>query len=43
MSINVPKRAKKLVLVMTISMLVTEDSKELILINVKDLKQVTCI
>ena len=37
------KRAKKLASVSTTSTLVTENSKEAILVSVKELKQVTCI
>ena len=37
------KRAKKLVLVLETSMLVTEDSKKAIPVNIKDLKQIICI
>ena len=37
------KRAEKLALVSTISMLVIEDSEEAILVSAKKLEQVTCI
>ena len=35
--------AKKLVLVLTTFTIVTEDSEDAILVNTKELKQVTCI
>ena len=35
--------AKKLVSILTISTLITENSKEAILVSVKELEQVTCI
>ena len=43
MSISISERAKKLILVSAISTLVTEDSKEAILVSAKGLEQLTCI
>ena len=43
MPISIPKRSKKLVLVLTTFTLVIEDSEKAILVNAKKLEQVMCI
>ena len=43
MPISVPRKSQKLVLVLTTSTMVTEDSEEAILISAKELEQVMYI